>query len=71
VKPEYVYPIWLAAGLIFGAGGAWAIFERTRKDVNALGKTVQRDRWNEALAHMVLLDRREDREAYASMRRMP
>lgn len=60
--------LWLA-GAIFGAGGAWAAFVRMKKDVNALGRIVRRDRWNLVLALMVTSDSRENRERLAELMR--
>jgi len=71
VNSQTIYLAYLAAGLIFGAGGAWAIFKRVRKDVNGIGKIQRRDRWNRMLADMVTLEKREDRELLARMMREP
>lgn len=60
--------VWLA-GAIFGAGGAWAVFSRMQKDVNALGRGFRRDRSNLMLSLMVISDRREDREQLADLMR--
>lgn len=64
-----IYAGWLLAGLIFGAGGAWAAFLRQRKDVNSLGRGYRRDRWNFMLAMMTMTDKREDRELLANFLR--
>jgi hypothetical protein len=66
-----IYPIWLLAGVIFGAGGAWAVFLRGRKDLNALGKIQRRDRWNLMLALMVTVEKREDRQRIVDLMREP
>lgn len=58
-----------AIGLIFGAGGAWAVFLRVRKDLNAIGAVQRRDRWNSMLAQMVILGKREDRQRMADLMR--
>jgi hypothetical protein len=68
MKAYVTLAIWLA-GAIFGAGGAWAAFLRMKKDVNALGRIVRRDRWNLVLALMVMSDAREDRERLAELMR--
>ena len=60
--------VWVI-GVIFGAGGAWAIFLRVRKDVNAIGAVQRRDRWNLMLALMVIHERREDRQRLADLLR--
>lgn len=56
-------------GLVFGAGGAWAIFMRMRKDVNGIGAVQRRDRWNLILALMVIHEKREDRQRLADLLR--
>ena len=40
-----------------------------RKDTNALGKVVRRDRWNNMLAQMVIIEKREDRQRLADLLR--
>lgn len=64
-----IYPIWMLAGVIFGAGGAWAIFLRVRKDLNALGKIQRRDRWNLMLALLVIIEKRDDRQRIVDLMR--
>lgn len=55
--------VWIfAVGVVFGAGGAWAVFQRLRKDVNGIGGILRRDRWNRTLEEMVQRDNREDRQ---------
>jgi hypothetical protein len=66
---DYLYPVIWLVGVVFGAGSAWALFVRTRKDVNALGRVVRRDRWNHMLAEMAATDSREDRRLLADMMR--
>jgi hypothetical protein len=56
-------------GLIFGAGGAWAVFQRMRKDLNGIGAVQRRDRWNSMLALMVIHEKREDRQRLADLLR--
>lgn len=64
-----LYPAIWVVGAIFGAGGAWAIFARMQRDVNALGRVVRRDRWNHMLADMVIHEKREDRQRIADLMR--
>lgn len=56
-------------GLSFGAGGAVYMARANRKDTNALGKVVRRDRWNNMLAQMVIIEKREDRQRLADLLR--
>lgn len=62
-----------AVGAIFGAGTVWGISRAheaaTRRDVNAIGGIVRRDRWNMMIALMVILERREDRQRLADLLR--
>lgn len=58
-----------ATGMVFGAGGAWAIFLRMRKDLNGIGAVQRRDRWNLILALMVIHEKREDRQRLADLLR--
>jgi len=60
--------IWVV-GVVFGAGGAWAMVRQTRKDVNAIGAIMRRDRWNLLIALMVTLEKREDRQRLADLMR--
>jgi hypothetical protein len=60
--------VWII-GAIFGAGGAWAVFQRMRKDVNGIGAVQRRDRWNSMLATMVVTEEREDRQRWADLMR--
>jgi hypothetical protein len=51
--------------LIFAAGGAWAMFRQTRKDLNGIGARTRRFEKNLLLALMVTTEKREDRELLA------
>lgn len=64
-----IYAGWLLAGLIFGAGVAWAKFLRLHRDLNGLGRGYRRDRWNFMLAVMAMTEKREDRELLANFLR--
>jgi hypothetical protein len=52
-------------GLIFGAGGAWAMFRQTRKDLNGIGARTRRFERNLLLYLMVTTEKREDRDKLA------
>jgi hypothetical protein len=64
--------LWIVAA-IFTAGGILATLRlavaQMRKDINALGATVRRDRWNNMLADMVTTESREDRQRLADLMR--
>lgn len=64
--------LWLVAA-IFTAGGILAKMRsdlaQNRKDINALGAIVRRDRWNKMLADMVTTESREDRQRLADLMR--
>lgn len=64
--------IWLI-GLIFGAAVALTTMRLTiaqaKKDVNAIGAIVRRDRWNLLLALMVITEEREGRQRLADLMR--
>ncbi|MGH9685303.1 MAG: hypothetical protein ACRD4S_17035 [Candidatus Acidiferrales bacterium] len=61
------------ASAIFGAGVAWGAMRAqgaaVRKDVNALGAIVRRDRWNLMMSLFVILEKREDRQRLADLMR--
>ncbi|HWC97239.1 MAG TPA: hypothetical protein VG456_10825 [Candidatus Sulfopaludibacter sp.] len=62
----------VAAGL-FSAGRVYASIlqnrEKDHRDLNAIGATVRRDRWNLLIALMVISDHREDRQRLADLLR--
>lgn len=60
----YQLLIWFV-GVIFGAGGAFALFRRMQKDLNGLGGRQRRLEKNLTLALMVVLEERRDRELLA------
>lgn len=58
------------AGIVFGAGGAWAVLQRMRRDLNGLGRAYRRDVGNLTLWLLTVTERREDRELLARLLRM-
>ena len=61
---SYQLLIWII-GVVFGAGGAWAMLRQVRKDLNGIGGRQRRFENNLKLALMVVLDSRHDREQLA------
>jgi hypothetical protein len=60
----YQLLIWLV-GVIFGAGGAWAMLRQVRKDLNGVGGRQRRFERNMTLAMLAILQDRRDRELLA------
>ena len=52
--------IWIA-GLVFGAGVAWAGLRQNKRDINSVGGKQRRFEKNLVLALLVIADKREDR----------
>ena len=74
MTPQLIVQMLIAAvSAIFGAGVAWGMMRTQaaamRKDVNALGAIVRRDRWNLMMALFVTLEKRDDRQRLADLMR--